>query len=105
MIRGIGVDIVQISRMQRSLEIPNFIESVFTKNEILNCHGDRNEYFATRFAGKEAVFKALNTTIDMRKIEILNRNDGAPYVVGVSNVYISITTESDLAIAFCVIEH
>ena len=82
MIKGVGIDMVQISRIKQSLQIPGFKESVFTLDEIKNCHEEQETYYATRFAGKEAVYKALNHDIDMRKIEILNRNDGAPYVVG-----------------------
>lgn len=77
MIKGVGIDMVQISRIKQSLQIPGFKESVFTLDEIKNCHEEQETYYATRFAGKEAVYKALNHDIDMRKIEILNRNDGA----------------------------
>lgn len=65
MIKGIGVDIVQISRIEKSLSIPGFKKSVFTENEISNEHGDEAEYYATRFACKEAVFKALHKKMDL----------------------------------------
>uniref|UniRef100_UPI003FED6B82 holo-ACP synthase n=1 Tax=Agathobacter rectalis TaxID=39491 RepID=UPI003FED6B82 len=104
MIKGVGIDMVQISRIKQSLQIPGFKESVFTLDEIKNCHEEQETYYATRFAGKEAVYKALNHDIDMRKIEILNRNDGAPYVVGVDKAHVSITTEGDFATAFCILE-
>lgn len=73
MIKGIGVDTVQISRMAHSLIIPNFISSTFTINEINNLHGDESIYYATRFACKEAVFKALGIKMDWRQVETLNR--------------------------------
>ena len=109
MILGIGIDTVQISRMAKSLSIPSFLTSTFTPAEIANEHGNREEYYATRFACKEAVFKALGIKMDWRQVETLNREDGSPYVVmreeyGNVNIHISITTEAGLATAFCVVE-
>lgn len=106
MIKGIGVDIVDVSRIERSLKNEGFVQSVFTKDEILNCHGIKEEYFAGRFAAKEAVFKALNEKVDLRKIEILNNKDGSPYVnyPRINNIHLSISHDADKAIAFCVIE-
>lgn len=109
MVKGIGIDTVQISRMAKSLSIPSFLTSTFTQAEIENEHGNREEYYATRFACKEAVFKALGVKMDWRKIETLNREDGSPYVsmqeeYGDVKIHISITTEAGLATAFCVVE-
>ena len=109
MIKGIGIDTVEIKRMTKSLSIPSFLTSTFTPGEIANEHGNREEYFATRFACKEAVFKALGIKMDWRKVETLNREDGSPYVVmrgeyGDVKIHISITTEAGLATAFCVVE-
>ena len=109
MIIGIGVDTVQISRISKSLLIPSFISLTFTINEVNNLHGDEATYYATRFACKEAVFKALGIKMDWRQVETLNREDGSPYVVmreeyGNVRIHISITTEAGLATAFCVVE-
>lgn len=114
MIKGIGIDTVEISRIKKSLQIKGFLTNVFTKSEIDNCHGNIEEYYATRFACKEAVFKAINKylVIDLRTIETLNREDGSPYVVmkdeykeaGISNIHISITTEMGTATAFVIAE-
>lgn len=114
MIKGIGIDTVEISRIEKSLNLKGFLSNVFTKAEIDNCHGNKQEYYATRFAAKEAVFKAINKylSVDLRTIEILNREDGSPYVVmkqeylaaGIKNIHISITTEAGLANAFCIAE-
>ena len=105
MIIGIGADTVEIKRMERSLTISNFIQSTFTQNEINNHHGDKATYYATRFACKEAVFKAIGKPADWRLIETLN-DDGKPYVTGFEEykIHISITTEAGLATAFCVVE-
>lgn len=51
MILGIGIDTVEISRMAKSLTIPSFLTSTFTIFEIANEHGNREEYYATRFCG------------------------------------------------------
>lgn len=109
MIIGIGIDTVEISRMAKSLTIPSFLTSTFTSGEIANEHGNREEYYATRFACKEAVFKALGIKMDWRQIETLNKEDRIPYVVmreeyGNVRIHISITTEAGLATAFCVVE-
>jgi holo-[acyl-carrier protein] synthase len=107
MVKGVGIDMVDIDRIDEAMKIPNFITSTFTENEIRNEHGDKREYYAARFACKEAVFKALHMEMDWRKIEILNNGDGSPYVVnkyGVGNIWISITTGCGYATALCIIE-
>lgn len=104
MIKGVGIDTVEIKRMAKSIENKTFIEKCFTKNEIANMHGDEATYYATRFAGKEAVFKALKDINNFLEIEILNNADGSPYVSNVKNAHISITTEAGLATAICIID-
>ena len=80
-----------------------------------------DEYFATRFAVKEAVFKAVAHLLDerffdYRLVETLNREDGLPVVTkagqlgavliqaGVKNLHVSITTQDDYATAFVIAE-
>jgi len=104
MIKGVGIDTVEISRMAKSIEKESFINKCFTKNEIANKHGDEATYYATRFAGKEAVFKASKDLSNFLEIEILNNEDGSPYVSNIENAHISITTEAGLATAICIIE-
>lgn len=109
MIIGIGVDIVHISHMRHSIAIPGFITDTFTINEVLKCHGDEATYYAAKFACKEAVFKAVGLPKDWRLIEILNDADGKPYVAMRNEfqgmvIHISVTTEAELATAFCVAE-
>ena len=112
MIKGVGVDIVEISRIEHSLTVPGFLTATFTKKEIENQHGDMVEYYATRFACKEAVFKAVSNLIDLRKVETLNLESGEPIVTltnelksaGINKVHISISTEAGLAIAYCILE-
>jgi holo-[acyl-carrier protein] synthase len=65
-ILGVGVDLVEVLRMQRILDRPwarRFIERVFCPEEIAVCDGAARpaEAYAARFAAKEAVVKALGT--------------------------------------------
>lgn len=66
MILGIGFDLVEIIRMDRALSAPwagRFINRVFSQEEIETCSkaANRSEAFASRFAAKEALVKALGT--------------------------------------------
>lgn len=127
MIKGIGVDTVRISEILRfmgedGLSSP-FIRRTFTPAEQLEglTRPQPAEYFASRFAAKEAVFKAVahllpEKTFDLRIIETLNDRDGSPYVTadetlcpildraGIDALHISITTEADFATAFVIAE-
>lgn len=104
MIKGVGIDTVDIRRMEESLNRKGFLETTFTKNEIANEHGDRATYYATRFACKEAVFKATHYKGNWLEIETLNKEDGTPYITNVDHVFVSITTEANLATAICIFD-
>lgn len=109
----IGNDIIQIARIKRLYQRfgKRFLEKVFTEKEIEYCEskgaGKYNSY-AARFAGKEAVFKAISDLLDnkysiqWKDIEILNDDNGKPYVNLKnikSNIEISLSHEKDYAIA------
>lgn len=123
MVIGIGTDMVYIPDIARYMQQPEFIVHTFTKSEQRDAEQrfNRAEYFAARFAAKEAVFKAIayrtrKKGFDLRIVETLNREDGSPYIcigeelqqyldeAGVKKLHISITTETDYAIAFVVAE-
>lgn len=125
MIRGIGVDTVTISEIDKiSKQIgAGSLARIFSAEELAySCESpDSAAYLATRFAAKEAVFKAdahllEDKHFDLRIVETFNRDDGSPYIhvndrlqeiwgnAGVSKLLISITTEGDLATAFVVAE-
>ncbi len=57
----VGVDLIEIARIRRALERPGFRERCFTAAERAYCDGRPNpaQHYAARFAGKEAVGKAL----------------------------------------------
>ena len=85
---GIGTDIVNIKRIERSLKNNGntFKKRIFSKNEIIYCEKRKNSSssYAKRFAAKEAVTKALGTGIrkgiNFKDIEILNDNFGKPSI-------------------------
>ena len=82
---GIGNDIIEINRIEKAIKKANFITKVFTENEIklFEIKGNRAEFFAGRFTGKEAISKALGTgfrEFSLTDIEILNNELGKPYV-------------------------
>ena len=80
----IGIDIIEIARIQRAMERwgKRFLRRVYTEPELRLCCGKPSS-LAVRFAGKEAVIKALGTGvkgISWREIEILAEPGGRPVV-------------------------
>lgn len=87
-IAGLGVDIVEISRMEEILErTPGFVERVFTEGERAYCGKKHNPtiHYATHFAAKEAVLKALGTGfaegIGFTDVEVSHDRRGKPVAV------------------------
>ncbi len=86
---GLGVDIVEIDRMRAILQrTPRFRQRVFTADEQAYCESSANSeiHYATRFAAKEAVLKALGTgfgwgTCDPRNVEVRRTSQGRPFAV------------------------
>ena len=84
MILGIGVDILEVGRMERALKQKDFREQVFTPGEIAYCErkgAHSSESYAARFAAKEAVGKALGTGVyrsQLLEIEVLTDASGQP---------------------------
>ena len=73
----VGVDIVEIDRVRRALGRPAFRERCFTEAERAYCDSRAHpaQSYAARFAGKEAVGKALGCGVRFtwREIEIVGR--------------------------------
>lgn len=88
MVIGIGIDIIEIERIQESIENfqDKFLNKIFTENEIKYCTGKKNQYqhFAARFAAKEAIIKALSSVreegVKWKDMEIYNQPSGMPKV-------------------------
>ncbi len=85
---GLGVDIVEIDRMRKILaRTPSFARRVFSEAEREYCEGKAQPeiHYATRFAAKEAVVKALGTGfsegVGVRDIEVRRTTKGRPYIV------------------------
>ncbi len=84
MIHGLGIDIVEIERMKKSLSRVGFTEKVFSASEINYCEGKANthESYAGKFAAKEALIKAMGVGIfsspDLCHIEVTNDKSGKP---------------------------
>ena len=83
---GNGVDIIKNSRINNSLKIKGFLNRIFTKNEIKQGKKLKNKinFYAKRFAAKEAFVKAIGTgfrsDINFIDIEIKNDKNGMPYI-------------------------
>ena len=94
---NIGVDMVEIARFQQLNYSSNkeFYTRVFTPKEIRYCLSFSNPapHFAANFAGKEAVYKAVNMFCDVKlnTIEILRHKSGAPEV----NLHLSHKEKTD----------
>ncbi|HEX9007429.1 MAG TPA: holo-ACP synthase [Bacteroidota bacterium] len=88
MIRGIGVDIIEIARIRSSIQSAGgqFLTKVFTDGEIAYCSARANadQHYAARFAAKEAVSKALATgwsgVFRWKDVEVTNAPSGQPLV-------------------------
>ena len=88
-VRGIGIDVVQISRMRTVISRweERFLRRVFTDGEIAYCRARRDPvpHFAARFAAKEAGLKALGTGlrfgIHWRELEVVRARGQAPTLV------------------------
>lgn len=123
MILGTGIDIVKNERIKRLIEKygEKFLNKIFTKAEIEYCSSknDSVNSFSARYAGKEALLKALGTGMrnnSWQEIEILNNKLGKPEVelfaktekyakkIGLNSIFISISHEKEYSIAQVIVE-
>ena len=85
-IYGIGIDIVNTTRIAKSIKQKTFINRLFNKTEIDKCNNlrKRENCYAKRFAAKEAFSKALGTGIakgiNFNEIIVQNNNRGKPTI-------------------------
>ena len=114
----VGVDLIEIARISRALErYPGFRERCFTDAERAYCDSRANpaESYAGRFAGKEAVGKALGVGVRFtwKEIEIVGRPKPSVRLTGRTRavwerlgggeIDLSMTHSRDLAAAICVV--
>lgn len=118
-VTGVGIDIVEVPRMDRALGRwgERFAARVFTKGELDYSRQFMRpaQHLSARFAGKEAVVKALGTGFSrgcrMNEIEILPDKQGRPLVRlhgtarrlaadrGVSKIHLSLSHSGKTAVA------
>ena len=126
MIIGVGIDLIEVARIQRSLEDPKigrrFRDRVYTETEIAHCEKGRHKYesYAGRFAAKEAGMKALGqgwgAKVGWLDIEVVPLASGEPVVrlhnkasslaqeLGIQHMAISITHTKLYAMATLIAE-
>lgn len=125
MIVGLGIDVVEIARIQRILAGPparaeRFLARVFTPSERAYCDPahDRAARYAARFAAKEAASKALGAPrgIGWHDVEVVRAPSGAPGLTlsgvaaeeararGVARVLVTLSHDGGVAVAAAVLE-
>ena len=124
-ILGIGVDIVENSRIAKSLKNKIFIKRIFSDSEILIAKKlkDKRNYYSKRFAAKEALAKSIGTgfrnNLNFKDISIVNDNMGKPsfvindkikkiikkeFKVSSFNFFLSISDEKKYSIAYVILQ-
>lgn len=113
-IKGIGVDLVAVERIERMVETwgEKFLARVYTEKELEYCLPKRRKYehLAGRFAAKESFIKAADGKLPFNDIEVISLESGEPKLRLDSNsrkvqgrVHLSITHESSYALAMLII--
>ena len=124
MIAGIGIDLVEIDRIERMIEKYGdaFLTKVFTPEEIAFCSARAKpaQHYAARFAAKEAALKALGTGVrrqsGFKDVMVERAEQEAPNLVlgrgaqrradelGVKTMHVSLTHTERYAAAYVVAE-
>lgn len=114
----VGIDLIEIDRIRRALERPGFRERCFTEAERAYCDAKPNppQHYAARFAGKEAVGKALGCGVHFtwKEIEIAGRPKPGVLLSGRTAAWaemvragaidLSMTHSKGLAAAICIVQ-
>ena len=119
MIIGIGTDIIEIERIQKTAHLQSFLNKIYTADEQQLFHTGKYNTMSGNFACKEAVAKALGTGFSgftPKDIEVLRNSYGKPFVnlyngalsefnkLKATNIHVSISHNKTQAIAFAVID-
>src|SRR5215510_14187596 len=106
---GLGIDLIEIDRVERALERrPLLAERIFTPAELAYARerARPGRHLAARFAAKEAVIKALGQTVPAREIEVesgkpptIRLHGEAAEVAGDAQLSISLTHSRESAAA------
>jgi holo-[acyl-carrier protein] synthase len=89
MILGVGIDIIEVARIQASHEQfgERFLKRILHPNEIAYCltHKTPAPFLAARFAAKEAISKAfgagIGAQLGWQDMEVSRKDSGEPYVI------------------------
>ena len=124
-ILGIGVDIVENSRIGKLLKNKLFIKRIFSNSEILIANKIRNKkgYYSKRFAAKEAFAKSIGTgfgdDLNYKDISIINDKLGKPsfiinkkikkivkkqFKITLFNFFLSISDEKKYSVAYVILQ-
>jgi holo-[acyl-carrier protein] synthase len=124
-IRGLGIDAVDIARVERMLAHngDRLLKRLFTENELsyIRTKAAPAQHVAVRLAAKEAAYKALAGNdlargIGWRDVEVLTRDDGAPELrmhgralarfdeLEAVSAYVSLTHSALSAVAVVILE-
>ena len=106
-----GTDIIEIERIKKSIEDTNgkFINELYTKNEIEYCENRKRQkyqHYAARFAGKEAVFKAISIILEnkydisWKDIEIIDDQNGRPHINFINKTFDKLIS-IDISLSHC----
>jgi holo-[acyl-carrier protein] synthase len=118
----VGLDLIEIARIERALaRYPRFVERVFTDAERAYCESRPNppQHYAARFAGKEAVGKALGfgvarafawTDVEIAgrpkpSVRLSGRVAALAATAGAGSIDLSLTHSRELAAAICVVSN
>jgi holo-[acyl-carrier protein] synthase len=122
MIKGIGLDAVEIGRIEKLIDDPRFLAKIYTEaeRELIRASGQlAAQRAAGNFAVKEAVAKAFGCGLSgcpPRCVEVLRNEQGAPVVMlsgeakrkmedwGIAAIWVSITNTRELAVAQAILE-
>ena len=122
MILGLGIDIDEVSRLEKWLNDKKLLERFFNKEEleyVLSKRDGAAPSLAVRFAAKEAFGKALGTGlagIELKDIAVVNDKTGRPFLElfgtalqalkekGGASIHLSLTHEKTTAAAVVIIE-
>ena len=124
-ILGIGVDIVENYRINKSLKNNLFIKRIFSNSEIFIAKKikDKNNYYAKRFAAKEAFVKSIGIgfrdNLNFKDITVINNRLGKPsfvitekikkivkkqFKISSFNFFLSISDEKKYSIAYVILQ-
>ena len=104
MILGIGVDILEVGRMERALKQPGFKEKTFTQDEIAYCEtkgAHSVESYAARFAAKEVL---TDEKTGAPRLHLMGQLRVAALTRQVERVHVSLSHTAENAIAQVLLE-